>query len=440
MKYKTFKRGGIHPPDNKLTAHCPIEELPLPAQVIVPLGMHIGAPSKALVTKGDKVKVGTLIAEASSFISAHVHSPVSGTVVKQDAFLDASGYPRQALVIQVEGDDWEPHIDRSPDLIEEFQLTKEEIIAKISQSGIVGAGGAAFPTQVKLSIPEGGPQVNTLIINGVECEPYLTTDHRIMLESPQEILMGIKVLQKALGVHQVFIGVESNKMDAIRKLVEKSLEDPDITVIPLKVQYPQGAEKQLIEALLEREVPSGQLPLATGAVVSNVGTCLAVYEGVLKNKPFVERVLTYTGPQVSGAGNYRVRVGTPLDWIIQQAGGLPEGTGKVILGGPMMGKAIGDLGIPVTKGTSGILSLRKETVPCIRCSKCVAVCPMGLEPYLLEALGTHQRFEEAETQDVMDCIECGACHYACPAHRPLLDYIRLSKRQVMNIRRARSAK
>jgi electron transport complex protein RnfC len=446
MKYRTFKKGGIHPHDHKITAEKSVQTAPLPEKVVVPFGQHIGAPAKPLVQRGDKVKVGTRIAEAASFISANVHSPVSGTVERLDQFIDASGYPRSAVVIQVEGDEWESSIKPGGDFLGPVPYSKEEILQKVADAGIVGAGGAAFPTQVKLSIPPKGPRVEYLIINAVECEPYLTADHRIMLERPLEVLQGIKVLQKALGVDHVLIGVEINKMDAIDLLVQKTLEDDEVTVVPLKVQYPQGAEKQLIEALIRKEVPSGKLPLETGSVVSNIGTALAVFEAVYWSKPFIERVMTVTGKELSKPGNFLVRVGTPVSDLIQLAGGLPENTGKVVLGGPMMGKAISDLSIPVTKGTSGILLLpeqesRRKTVEnCIRCASCVRVCPMGLEPYLLEKLSEHLRFEESETADVMDCIECGACSYICPSARPLVDYIRVAKRQVGALRRERSLK
>jgi electron transport complex protein RnfC len=399
-----------------------------------------------LVGRGDTVKVGTKIAEAASFISANVHSPVSGVVEKLDQFLDASGYPRPAVVIKVEGDEWEPSIKPVEDFQGPVPFSKEEILQRVAEAGIVGAGGAAFPTQVKLAIPPNGPKVEVLIINAVECEPYLTADHRIMLERPLEVLQGIKVLQKALGVDHVLIGVEVNKMDAIDLLVQKTLEDDEVTVVPLKVQYPQGAEKQLIEALIRKEVPTGKLPLETGSVVSNVGTALAVFEAVYWNKPFIERVMTITGKDLPGAGNFLVRIGTPVEDLIALVGGLPESTGKVVLGGPMMGKAISDLKTPVTKGTSGILLLpeaeshRKPVEKCIRCASCVRVCPMGLEPYLLEKLSEHRRFVDAEGEDVMDCIECGSCSFICPSSRPLVDYIRVAKRQVGALRRARSIK
>ncbi|AEJ61149.1 Electron transport complex protein rnfC [Spirochaeta thermophila DSM 6578] len=444
MKYATFPKGGIHPHEHKLTAHLPIEHLPLPEQVVIPLGQHLGAPARALVKRGDQVKVGTRIGEAQGFISAHVHSSVSGKVLKVDEITDLSGYRRPAIFIQVEGDEWEEGIDRSPELVTTCDLSPQEIIERIKEAGIVGMGGAGFPTHVKLSIPP-GKEIDTLIINGVECEPYLTADHRLMLEKTDEILVGISLIRKALGGPRVFIGIEANKPDAIKVMRERVKEWEGMEVRPLKVKYPQGAEKQLIKALTGREVPSGKLPLDVGCVVSNVGTAHAVYRAVQKGIPLVERVVTVTGKHLSRPGNFFLRVGTPLEWVFSQLGGLPADTGKVIAGGPMMGKALPNLEVPVTKTTSGILVLPREEVvrrpvePCIRCAKCVQACPMGLEPYLLERLSARERWEEAEARGVVDCVECGSCAYICPASRPLLDYIRYGKATVMMLRKKRSA-
>ncbi|HAH59067.1 MAG: electron transport complex subunit RsxC [Lentimicrobium sp.] len=429
---RTFKIGGVHPPELKLSADREIELLPLPAKVIIPLSQSLGAPSRAAIQKGDLVKVGQLIAKGESFISSNVHSSVSGKVTRIDDVMDSSGYRRPAVLIDVEGDEWEESIDRSPDLKSEITASSEEIIRKIYDMGVVGLGGATFPSHVKLRLPE-GKKAEYLLINGVECEPYLTADHRVMLEQGEEVITGIRLLMRALAVEKAFIGIENNKPDAIHHLQQLCIPFPEIEVVPLKVKYPQGGEKQLIKAVTGRETPSGKLPLEVGCVVQNVGTALAVYEAVQKNKPLIDRVVTVTGKKLDRPSNLRVRIGTPVGNLIEYAGGLPEDTGKVISGGPMMGKALSSLDVPVVKGTSGILlmpgieSKRAAPLNCIRCGRCVTVCPMGLEPILLAQLSENFLFEKAEKERIMDCIECGSCQYTCPAGRPLLDYIRLGK-------------
>jgi electron transport complex protein RnfC len=442
---KTFHKGGVHPPENKLSADKKIETLALPKLVNIPVSQHLGVPAKLIVNKNDYVKVGQLIAEQGGFVSANIHSPVSGKVIKIDNVPDTAGYKRLAVTIQVEGDEWDASIDRSFDIKKDFNSSSEEIIKKIQEAGIVGLGGATFPSHVKLMPPKDSkPEV--LIINGVECEPYLTSDHRLMLEKGIEMLVGTKLLMSALKVEKAFVGIENNKPDAIKHLTELSKDFKGIEVVPLKVQYPQGGEKQLIKAVTGREVSSGGLPIAVGTVVHNVGTAYAVYEAVQKNKPLFERVVTITGKSLKNPGNYLVRFGTPVKDLIDAAGGLPEDTGKIISGGPMMGKALNTTDVPITKGTSGILILpddeskRREVKPCIRCAKCVTVCPMGLEPFLLMTLSEKGLYERSEKEDVMDCIECGSCSYTCPSDRPLLDYIRLGKNRVGALRRARSMK
>jgi electron transport complex protein RnfC len=442
---KTFKLGGVHPPENKLSAASPIEVLPVPKQVVVPLGQNLGAPSKPLVKRGDEVKVGQLIGIGEAFISANLHSPVSGKVLKIDTVLDSSGFRRQAVIINVSGDEWMENIDRSDEIVEEVSDSPEEIINKIKAAGIVGMGGATFPTHVKL-MPPPGKKAEYLIINGVECEPYLTADHRVMLERGKELLIGTKILMKALKVEKAFIGIENNKPDAIGNLSGLAKDFGGIEVVPLKVKYPQGGEKQLIKAVVNREVPSGKLPIEVGCVVQNVGTTLAVYEAVQKNKPLIERVVTVTGKALSKPSNFQVRIGTSVKDLIEAAGGLPDDTGKVIGGGPMMGKALLNTDIPVVKGTSGILLMRNEEAhrkpesACIRCSKCTYVCPMGLEPYLLSRVSKLGRWEITEAERIMDCIECGSCQYTCPANIPLLDWIRLGKNKTGQILRSRNKK
>ena len=441
---KTFRMGGIHPPENKLTANKKIERVPVPSQVVVPLSQHIGAPAVAVVEKGSEVKVGTLLGKSSGLVSANIHSPVSGKVLKIDDALDSSGYKHLAIYIAVEDDIWEDSIDRSEKLIKECNLEPKKIIEKIAVAGIVGMGGATFPTHIKL-MPPPGLKAEVLIINAVECEPYLTSDHRLMMEKGEEILVGTKLLMKAIQVSKAFIGIESNKKDAIAHLEELSKSYAGIEIVPLKVQYPQGAEKQLIEAIIGRRVASGALPVSVGAVVQNAASAFAVYEAVQKNKPLIERVVTVTGKKLSNPCNVLARIGTPFSRLIALAGGLPEDTGKIIEGGPMMGRALVDTTIPVTKGSSGILvmpdleSQRKEMRNCIRCSKCVNVCPMGLTPSFLMNVTEFAGWDKAEKFSIVDCIECGSCSYVCPANRPLLDYIRLGKRKVMEINRARKS-
>ena len=441
---RTFRIGGIHPPENKLSAGKKIETLALPKQVIIPLGQHIGAPAQALVKKGDLVKVGTLLAKAGGFVSANIHSSVSGKVNKIDNVLDASGYKKPAIYIDVEGDEWEESIDRSEDLVKECSLSPKEIIDKIAQAGIVGLGGATFPTQVKL-MPPPGSKPEIVIINAVECEPYLTSDHSLMMEKGEQILVGVSILMKAVNVSKAVIGIENNKPDAIAHLSKLAAGYKGIEVMPMKVRYPQGGEKQLIDAVIKRQVKSGALPISTGAIVQNVGTAYAIYEAVQKNKPLFERVVTVTGKAVAKPSNLLVRIGTPIANLIEAAGGLPENTGKIIGGGPMMGKALISADVPVTKGSSGVLlltreeSVRKPMSNCIRCAKCVNACPMGLVPSLLMNATEFKNWELAEKNHITDCIECGSCSYTCPANRPLLDNIRFGKGKVMAIIRARKS-
>ena len=443
---KTFRIGGVHPAENKLSAGKAIKPLALPRQAVFPLSQHIGAPAVPVVKKGDAVKVGTKIAEAGGFVSAPVYSSVSGKVNKIDAVVDASGYRKPAIYIDVEGDEWEESIDRSSTLIKECSLSPEEIVARIKDAGIVGMGGACFPTHVKLTPPP-GCKAECLIVNGVECEPYLTADHRLMLEKPDEILVGVSILMKAAKVTRAYIAIENNKPDAIRLLSDKATYFQGIEVVPLKVKYPQGGEKQLIDAVIRHQVPAPPaLPIHVGAIVQNVGTVYAVYEAVQKHKPLFERIVTVTGKSLKDPSNFLTRMGTPMSQLIEAAGGMPEDTGKIIGGGPMMGKALMHADVPICKGSSGVLLMNgkeaKRTVPqpCIRCAKCVSVCPMGLEPYLLATCSAHGDWERVEHEMIMSCIECGSCQFTCPSHRPILDNIRLGKGKVGALIRARNAR
>ncbi len=443
---KTFRIGGVHPNDNKLSAGKEIVQVSLPKQVIVPMSQHIGAPCKPCVEKGDYVKVGQLIGEPGGFVSAAIHSPVSGKVLKIDDCKDAFGLRSQHIYIDVQGDEWCEEIDRSDVIDRICKLSKEEIISKISKAGIVGLGGACFPTHVKL-MPPADSKPEVLVVNAVECEPYLTCDHQLMMQYGEEILIGVSILMKALDVENAVIGIEANKQDAIEHFNKLNMRFFGIEICPLKMQYPQGGEKQLIDATIGRQVPSGALPIAVGAVVQNVATCFAVYEAVQKNKPLIERVATVTGKGMeTGGGNYRFRFGTPHSHLIEAAGGMPLNTGKVVAGGPMMGKAMKNLDAPMSKRTSGILffteeeSVRRIEENCIRCGKCIAACPMGLEPYLLITLAEREKWDRMEEEGIMDCIECGCCLYSCPSNRPLLDYVRLGKATVGNNIRTRNAK
>ena len=437
--------GGVHPSENKLSGGKAIEVLPLPETVTIPLAQHIGAPAVAKVAKGDKVLTGQLIAEAGSFMSANIHSPISGTVTAVDSLPNGQGVRQPMITIQREGDEWVEGIDRSETLVKECSLSAEEIIAKIKDAGIVGMGGATFPTHVKLSVPP-GKEAEALIINGVECEPYLTSDHRTMLEHGEELLVGVSILMKAIGVDRAFIGIENNKPDAIAHLSKLVKEYHGVEVVPLKVRYPQGGEKQLIAAVTGRQVPPPPaLPIDVGAVVCNASTTLAVYQAVQKNKPLIERVVTITGKGLKEPKNLLTRMGTPIQTLIDAAGGLPEDAGKVINGGPMMGRAMINLASPVTKGCSGITVMsgrdaqRREPSQCIKCAKCVAACPMGLEPYFLSKTTQKKGWETLEAQMITSCIECGCCQSTCPSYLPLLDWIRLGKQTVMGIIRQRAA-
>lgn len=446
---KTFSIGGVHPEENKLSAGSPIREAQLPKQAVFSMFQHIGAPANPVVKKGDVVKVGTLLGEAGGFVSAPIYSSVSGKVNKVDVVLDASGLRRMAVVVDVEGDEWEEGIDRSTDLVklaDRPDLDSKTIVDKIKAAGIVGMGGATFPTHVKLCPPP-GKVAECVIVNAVECEPYLTADHRLMLEHPDEILVGLQLVMKAVNVKKGYIGIERNKPDAIELMTEKAKQYPEIEVVPLKVKYPQGGEKQLIDAVIGHQVPAPPaLPIDTGAIVQNVGTIFAIYQAVMKNKPLIDRIITITGKSLSKPSNLLARLGTPFSQLIDECGGLPEDTGKIIGGGPMMGKALLSIDVPMTKGSSGLLIMkedeakRAEAEPCIRCAKCVGACPMGLEPYLLSKVSELRDWDAAELDDITSCIECGSCQFTCPSHRPLLDYIRLGKSTVMGIIRARSAK
>lgn len=446
----TFRRGGIHPPQHKMTAGSPIIDLVLPTEVVVTFSQHIGAIARCDLKKGDRVRRGDIVAHATGPVSANVHSPITGTIVKIDKSKTASGYPADTVTIRASADDHATDIEamghgqpiRSDGEI--AGLTPDEIKHIVEGAGIVGLGGATFPTKVKLSPPP-GEHAELLIVNGAECEPYLTCDDALMRHHADEIVKGIQLLCRAAGVEKAVVAIEDNKPEAIAAMELATTGLDNVTVATLKTKYPQGGEKQLIDAVMGREVPTGQLPIATGAIVQNVATAHAVYRAVYNGIPLIDRIVTVTGPSVGSPGNYRVAIGTPLTELVKAAGGVPADTGKIILGGPMMGRAAVSLDAPTVKGISGLLLLpcdeaaRRESGPCIRCGSCVNVCPMGLEPYLLAILAGQQRWEEAGHESITSCIECGSCSYCCPASRPLLDYIRLGKSTVTGILKSRAA-
>ena len=435
MKTWTFPAGGIHPPEEKhYTEHKAIEDAPLPRRAVVPLQQHIGAPCIPLVKVKDQVLTGQRIGEPKGFVSAPVHATISGTVTAVTEMPHPLGREVLSVVIESDGEDrWVKGITETEDFL---SLSPDLLKARIFEAGIVGMGGATFPTHVKLSPPNEKP-IDTVILNGVECEPFLTADHRLMLEHPAEILGGLQILMAVLGVKKGIIGIEANKPDAIDKFEKMASSHEAITVYPLKVKYPQGAEKQLIKAVLRREVPSGGLPMDVGVVVHNVGTSAAIYKAVRFGAPMIERITTVTGPGISNPKNLRVRIGTPFSDIITFCGGIKGKAGKIIAGGPMMGVSQYTLDVPVIKGTSGILVFREEDLgladsnPCIRCGKCLEACPIRINPSLLGIYVEAGVMGELKVHHVLDCIECGSCAYICPARRPLVHLLRYGKAEVL---------
>ena len=432
MARLTFK-GGVHPPYNKLTADRAIEKLPLPEILYVPLSQHTGAPAKPLVKRGDEVIGGQKIGEIAAFISANVHSPTSGKV---KAILDhphpVLGKSVPTVVIEVDGEDRWVELTEREDYL---NTDPKEIVEAVKEAGIVGMGGAAFPTHVKLSPPPDNP-IDTIIINGAECEPYLTADDRLMREHAHEIAEGAYLIMRAVGAKRGFVGIEDNKPEAIKEMKKAFREFPQFEVVELHTKYPQGSEKHLIKAITGREVPSGGLPLHVGVVVQNVGTAKAIYEAVRFGKPLIERVTTLTGDAVANPGNYLVKIGTPFGKVIEMTGGFKKEPAKVINGGPMMGIAQYSLDVPVLKGTSGIIALTEDQVhiaeerSCIRCGRCVDVCPMFLMPTTMMKLIRASKFDDAKRIGLLDCIECGSCSFVCPANIPLVQYFKYGKAEL----------
>ena len=427
----------------KLTAGKPIKGTRAPQSVRLLLSQHIGAPAKCIVKVGEEVEAGQKIAEAGGFVSAPVHTPIAGKVKKIELVRDAQGLWKEAVLIEalpLEEGMKAPEInfDDSHPLRSDKEIASlepKEIIDIVGEAGIVGLGGAAFPTRVKLSIPE-GKKAEIFILNGAECEPYLTCDDALMRAYAREILEGLKLLMKATGAKEALIGVEANKPEAIDALTVATMHMQNVEVVPLRTAYPQGGEKQLIQALTGRIVPAAGLPIDAGVVVDNVATAFAVYRAVRFGEPLMKRVVTVTGKDVRKGGNFIAPNGMTSDDLFNLAGGIPENTGKIISGGPMMGRTMSAVDAPLVKGSGGFVmmpeedSLRGEVGPCVRCCKCVQACPMCLEPYLLQTLGEYDLPEDALEAGVMNCLECGCCSYACPSNRPIVDYIRLSKLQV----------
>jgi electron transport complex protein RnfC len=429
-------RGGVHPQDKKdLSRHKSIEVVGIPPRLVVPLVQHIGAPCKPIVSPGETVKRGQKIGEAQGFVSTPVHASTSGKVTKIDNFPHPLGRSLPAIEIEPDdSDEWSGDIQGSKDFL---SLSPDDLKAVIREKGIVGMGGAAFPTHVKLSPPQ-GKTIDTLIINGSECEPYLTADFRLMLEEPEKIIGGMRVMMSILHVDKVFIAIEANKPEAIDAVRQALGDDSPATVVPLEVKYPQGAEKQLIKTLVNREVPSsGGLPMDVGVLVQNVGTAAAVFNAVRFGIPLVERVITVTGEGIREPKNLRVRIGTPIGHLLEACGGIIGEPGKLILGGPMMGVSQYTTDIPVVKGTSGILVFPvthvdiEEPKSCIRCGTCVSVCPMNLLPGELALFAKKGLLKEAERHYALDCIECGSCAFACPARIPLVHWIRYTKGEIL---------
>ncbi len=430
VKNKTF-RGGAHPREEKhWTEHKAIQNLPLPEEVIIPVQQHIGAPAEPLVQKGDTVKIGQIIGETKKFVSVPCHASISGTVTAVEPRPHPLG--TNLLSIVIESDDTDTMIKNFEADPKYMDLSIEKMKKRIQSAGIAGMGGAAFPTHVKLSPPKEKP-IEIVFLNGVECEPYLTSDHRLMLEHTDDILNGLRIIMRILNVKKAIIGIEKNKPDAIRLFQKKISSIKNMSVLPLTVKYPQGAEKQLIYAATGREVPSGGLPMDVGCLVQNVGTSLAVYQAVSSQKPLIERIVTVTGKGIKDPNNLRVRIGTPFRNLIDFCGGYTRNAAKVINGGPMMGISQVTDDVPVIKGTSGILVLDKKKaflkneLPCIACARCVDVCPIKLIPSHIAAAVEYDFLDDAHKLGLLDCIECGTCSFICPAKRNLVHYIKLGK-------------
>jgi Na+-translocating ferredoxin:NAD+ oxidoreductase subunit C len=442
VSLRTF-HGGVHPREYKeLTENCAFEVIPLPEEIILPLAQHLGKEASAQVKKGDEVIPGQLVAQAEGFVSAPVHTSVAGKVISLGREQTSSGFPKDSIVIKTNGTSEAQKITLPP--LNAETISPDEIRARVAEAGIVGQGGAAFPTSVKLSPPK-DKVIDVVILNGCECEPYLTRDYRFMIERPDDLISGFKLIMKALGVKRGVIGIENNKPEAIKLLTEKVKSEPGLEVVSLKTKYPQGAEKMLIKAVNGKEVPPGKLPMDVGAVIQNIGTAIAIHDAVVKGEVLTTAALTVSGKGIKIPKNLLVPVGTPIQTVIDFCGGVTEDAVKIVVGGPMMGVAQFDLHAPVMKATSGILVLTKDEVvenpetPCLRCGQCVGACPLNLVPTKLARYSQLNKFEEAEDADITVCMECGTCAYTCPANIPLVQWIRLGKQKVLEMQRERAA-
>lgn len=432
---KSFK-GGVHPAENKIkTENLPFEVMPLPKQIVIPLAHHAGRPAKVLVKKGSEVKAGELIGEQDGFISSQIHSPVNGKVIKISKSINANGFLSESIIIEPNGNDEKnflPALDFN-------SVSQQEIIERVKQAGIVGQGGAAFPTSVKLSPPK-DKKIDYVILNGCECEPYLTRDYRFMIERPKDIISGLKLIMKAVGVENGVIGIEDNKPNAIQKMKETAANEKNLSVEVLKTKYPQGAEKMLIRAVTKREVPAGKLPFDVGCIIQNIGTAIAIFDAVVIGEPATTAALTVAGKGIKNPKNLIVKIGTPISDVLDYCGGVNEDAHKIVVGGPMMGVSQFDFSAPVMKATSGILVLTKdelndfEETNCLRCGKCVEVCPLNLIPTRLARLSQFEKYDEAENLNISLCMECGTCTYTCPANIPLVQWLRLGKQKVMQLK------
>jgi electron transport complex protein RnfC len=430
---KTFV-GGVHPVYNKeRTAGQSIELAKVPNVLVFPMSQHIGAPCQPLVKVGDRVLQGQKIGESEAKVCVPVHSSVSGKVIAVENRAHPRGQMGLAVVVENDGKDEQAPPFADPRGWEE--LSPAEIVHIVREAGIAGLGGAAFPTHVKL-VPPATATIDAVILNGAECEPFLTSDHRVMVERAGQVIEGLRIILKAVGVNKGYIGIEENKPDAILALTQEIAGDANIEVVPLKVKYPQGSELQLIHSILGREVPSGKLPADAGVVVNNVGTAAAIAEAVLTCRPMIQRVVTVTGSLVENPKNLLVRLGTPFRDLLEQCG-LKGQPAKVINGGPMMGVTQGTLDVPVIKGVSGIVVLSEaEAAPlepreCVRCARCVDACPISLQPLFLAQFAEHEMWDKAKAYHALDCKECGACSFICPSRRPLVQNIRLAKRHIL---------
>jgi electron transport complex protein RnfC len=439
MRIKTFPHG-VHPPEFKeLTAEKPLEPMPPPEKVFMPFLQHFGSPAESLVSKGDEVSLGQKIGEGKTLFSAAVHSSISGKVLAVDHYIHPGGNLVPAVTIANDGED--RYVSLEKEEKDPLSLSPEEIRQKVKEAGIVGLGGAAFPTSVKLTPPKDKP-IDTIIINGCECEPVLTADYRLMLEFPEDILKGGEIICKATGATRLMVGIEDNKLSAFETL-KKYAQNTRTEIALLKTKYPQGAEKNLISALLQREVPRGGLPFDVGVVVQNVGTTKAVWEAVNQGVPLYQRAITVSGSGIKEPKNLLVRLGTPFKDIVEFCGGLKDGANMLIMGGPMMGISQWSLDVPLVKATSGILAWDSPPpvleYTCISCSRCVGHCPMRLVPTQLMKCVKYENFSLAETWGILDCVECGCCQYVCPSRIPLVHWIRLGKNKVAELIRKKSA-